>query len=770
MSSSDFSYKFLDRELNNQRLREPVGVDLDPSVDDVVVAPSSSTPSVLRPRVQGPYQRQTRQVELNEGSQPFNTQRDWFRSQVLPQVFERIGSSSIDEIYDTIRQRESEESNSLYSQDNSPTGAIEPRETRFNSFPDWVEDSSGRTVGRQYPIPGLASEIEKSNSKIRTLIADLGLKEFLNVIDKYPELVPLLEDSKRNEGVVATRISGADFKPYQQYVDTEQVYSDPEARAFLYDTLLNRDPEVDAHLLRQAEKLYVSGDPEKQALGRSLLIEDGVPVSDLQAIESSAFQQKRPVIGGGGYVDLETSPEVRYINERARALNSALNKLDSPTYEAVREKFPGLSDRVPSVETERTYYSPTEYDTGLYGGEWEDFDPDESGYRVDVYRGPDSNELLNFDQNNFFKNKKLSRNVLRFLKDNPAFAPASVSFRTAGPMENLSYNVQDLPEELKLPIMRFVNEASMISRPGGTILQNSPVTNYDLIDKARIEGKTPKTSSYLRMNEPFEEKNVSAPSIRGQAYTLSGYGPTSIGNEQFTFIDRQGNAIPLQPFPPERPLVGRISIGDNYADATPAASYKSQPRYYSTLVPGVTPETINRIAGDIKRTPSSLLPGVADLIPSAEAVRRGYQEGPQAMGEQMAKDFVAGLPVAAAAAPILSSAPLAPLAPGIGAGLVGNAAVEAVNEVVRQQTGEGIVPKIRQAIGTRPRTGVSSAGYRAPTAEYRPQQITKATPQAVANLKKQQTQNEIQRRLRLVGERFNPGKGEFGLTEILFGR
>lgn len=769
MSSSDFSYKFLNRELNNQRLREPVGVDLDPSVDDVVVAPSSSIPSILRPRVQGPYQRQTRQVELNEGSQPFTTRRDWFRSQILPQVFERIGSSSIDEIYDTIRQRESEESNSLYSQDNSPTGAIEPRETRFNSFPDWVEDSSGRTVGRQYPIPGLASEIEKSNSKIRTLIADLGLKEFLNVIDKYPELVPLLEDSKRNEGVVATRISGADFKPYQQYADTEQVYSDPEARAFLYDTLLNRDPEVDAHLLRQAEKLYVSGDPEKQALGRSLLIEDGVPVSDLQAIESSAFQQKRPVIGGGGYVDIETSPEVRYINERARALNSALNKLDYPTYEAVKEKFPGLSDRVPSVETERTYYSPTEYDTGLYGGEWEDFDPDESGYRVDVSRGGNSNKLLSFDQGDF-SGSEISRNVLRFLKDNPAFAPASVSFRTAGPMENLSYDAKDLPEELKLPIMRFVNEASMISRPGGTILENSPVKNYDLIDKARIEGKTPKTSSYLRMNEPFEEKNVSAPSIRGQAYTLSGYGPTSIGNEQFTFIDRRGNAIPLQPFPPERPLVGRISIGDNYADATPAASYKSQPRYYSTLVPGVTPETINRIAGDIKRTPSSLLPGVADLIPSAEAVRRGYQEGPQAMGEQMAKDFVAGLPVAAAAAPILSSAPLAPLAPGIGAGLVGNAAVEAVNEVVRQQTGEGIVPKIRQAIGTRPRTGVSSAGYRAPTAEYRPQQITKATPQAVANLKKQQTQNEIQRRLRLVGERFNPGKGEFGLTEILFGR
>jgi len=232
MSSSDFSYKFLDRELNNQRLREPASVDLDPSVDDVVVdpsvddvvvAPSSYISSTLRPRVQDPYQRQTRQLQLqlNEGSQPFATRRDWFRSQVLPQVFERIGSPGIDEIYDIVREREREELNSLYSQDNSPTGAIEPRETRFSRYPDWIEDSIGRTIGRQESIPGLANEIEKSNSKIRTLIADLGLKEFLNVINKYPELVPLLEDSKRNEGVVAKRISGADFKPYQQYADTE---------------------------------------------------------------------------------------------------------------------------------------------------------------------------------------------------------------------------------------------------------------------------------------------------------------------------------------------------------------------------------------------------------------------------------------------------------------------------------------------------------------------------------------------------------------------
>ena len=172
----------------------------------------------------------------------------------------------------------------------------------------------------------------------------------------------------------------------------------------------------------------------------------------------------------------------------------------------------------------------------------------------------------------------------------------------------------------------------------------------------------------------------------------------------------------------------------------------------------------------IKRTPSALLPGAADLIPSPEAIKTGYAKGPVEMGKQMASEFAQSLPSAAAASAVLSTPAVAPLAPGIGAGLVGIAGAKALNEVVRQQTGEGIVPKIRQAIGTRPRTGVSSAGYRTPTAEYRPQQITKATPQAVANLKKQQTQNEIQRRLRLAGERFNPRKGEFSLSELLFGR
>ena len=205
-------------------------------------------------------------------------------------------------------------------------------------------------------------------------------------------------------------------------------------------------------------------------------------------------------------------------------------------------------------------------------------------------------------------------------------------------------------------------------------------------------------------------------------------------------------------------------VGES-ADPESASKY-----FYGTFAPGVTPDTLTRMAGDISRTPSSLLPGVADLIPSPAAVRAGFQQGPVEMSQQMVRDFAAGLPAAAVAAPILASPAVAPLAPGIGAGLVGKAATEALNEAVRQQTGEGIVPKIRQAIGTRPRTGVASPQPQRSSADYKPAEITKATPQAAANLKKQRTQNEIERRIQLARERFNPSRGEFGLSEMLFGR
>lgn len=174
------------------------------------------------------------------------------------------------------------------------------------------------------------------------------------------------------------------------------------------------------------------------------------------------------------------------------------------------------------------------------------------------------------------------------------------------------------------------------------------------------------------------------------------------------------------------------------------------------------------IARNIKRAPSSLLPGLADLIPSPEAIRTGYAQGPVEMGKQMAKEFTQSLPTAAGAAMLLSTPAAAPLAPGIGAGLVGTAAARALNEVVRQETGEGIVPKVRQFLGTAPRTGIS-----APLAQGAKPLVAQVKPLTAAQkdqMYKNQTRSEMQRRLDLARERFNPRGGEFGISELLFGR
>ena len=189
------------------------------------------------------------------------------------------------------------------------------------------------------------------------------------------------------------------------------------------------------------------------------------------------------------------------------------------------------------------------------------------------------------------------------------------------------------------------------------------------------------------------------------------------------------------------------------------------------LETGPTPavrQAFERPVRAISRNPASLLPGAADLIPSPEAIQTGYKQGPAAMGQQMGNEFVQNLPTSAAFAGALSTPVLAPLAPGIGLGFVGSAAVNAANEVVRQETGEGIVPKVRLFIGTAPRTGVSAKPRKAERPLYA--QVTQTSPASVKESQRLANRNELQQRIDLMRERFNPRKGEFGLSELLFGR
>jgi hypothetical protein len=51
------------------------------------------------------------------------------------------------------------------------------------------------------------------------------------------------------------------------------------------------------------------------------------------------------------------------------------------------------------------------------------------------------------------------------------------------------------------------------------------------------------------------------------------------------------------------------------------------------------------------------------------------------------------------------------------------------------------------------------------TAEIKP-----LSAQGKAEMTRRQNRNKLEKRLDLVKERFNPRKGEFGLSELLFGR
>jgi hypothetical protein len=240
-----------------------------------------------------------------------------------------------------------------------------------------------------------------------------------------------------------------------------------------------------------------------------------------------------------------------------------------------------------------------------------------------------------------------------------------------------------------------------------------------------------------------------------------------IEQAQYAYINKEGKVIPLQLKSAETPIRGQLSFSGGQAEVNQSSLPSNKTYYAIDPVTGAAAGALE-LGRAIKKTPASLLPGAADLIPSPEAIQTGYKQGPAAMGRQMGREFIESLPAGAAFAAALSTPVLAPVAPGVGLGFIGSAAARAANEVVRQETGEGIVPKVRQFIGTAPRTNVAGKPRMAAaplTAEIKP-----LSAQGKAEMNRRQNRNELQRRIELAGERFNPRRGEFGLSELLFGR
>lgn len=334
-------------------------------------------------------------------------------------------------------------------------------------------------------------------------------------------------------------------------------------------------------------------------------------------------------------------------------------------------------------------------------------------YEVAINRDPNASYLSPNDMNEA---------VLSMFEDKPYAGVYNIDFTVNG-----LYGDVDTPPEVKKDIMNFVSNNFRRGLPLGAVVKNNPYGN-----------------EMSRSNRDRGNK-------RAIWYQTFGFGADTPSG-QYGYIDPDtGNTVPIQPYR-SAPVQGE-------------STYK---RSYYSLDPVVAAtQGLRELGGAIRRTPAALAPGVADLIPSREAVQTGFREGPAAMGKQMAKEFVQSLPASAATAAVLATPALAPLAPGIGAGMVGTAGAKAVNEVVRQATGEGVIPKLRQAIGTAPRTGVASPQRRGPAVTPQIRPLNSAQRR---EMKRRQNRNELQRRIDLVRERFNPSKLEFGLSELLFGR
>jgi hypothetical protein len=367
------------------------------------------------------------------------------------------------------------------------------------------------------------------------------------------------------------------------------------------------------------------------------------------------------------------------------------------------------------------------------------------------------------------KNDQVSLNALRFLRDNPVANIGTITFDTAKPGEDYSgYSAQtDLPSEVTQRFQQFIKQAGLEQARPGTLVTNAPKDSDDLFNKRIRAGETAETSSTVRKLQPYYDKGQEMPNVRGVAYGDAGFGPVLKDGSQYGYVDAQGRVVPLQLTPTEFALRGQVrvpQVGPSVVrqDTLPLAS---TPRYYSgdpvtALVPGAM-----ELGRAIRRTPAALLPGAVDLIPSPEAIATGYREGLPAMGRQMATEFTQSLPVSAAAAGVLATPVVAPatalFGPGVAAGFAGVAGTRALNEVVRQQTGEGIVPKLRQALGTEPRTGIADRN------RARTLGVSGQPARVVPTRQMNPVVREVQNRLGLAGARFNPARGEFGLSELL---
>lgn len=689
------------------------------------------------------------------------------RNQVLPAVEnilnERQLRTGINRYLDE-RNQELSDRNSLYNIGRDLTSLANEQDfvrQTLERRPSQIDINFSRDRDIR-SIPGLTTQL----LEIQNAAAETELKNDLEKVNSYIERYP--ETASYFQGLVARGkpTIERDISGLKDYVDTEQQISKPEDRLRLYRKF-GSELGVPIEQIQKIESDYTSGDPAKQKEVIEYINRLGYG-SDLEAISSPALSRRFPVVGGGGYdsESQEAKQLKNYISKRSQDF-AALKREISPESRLQLFRTNNPSDSFLPKITETFSYDPETQTAKV--------DP-EGLYGISLSRGFNEQELQIEDPLRNFSDAEISTNVLRYLADNPITDVRSISFSTSTPdAPRPDYEAKDIPRPVFNLMESFIRENALSGMRPGTLLVNEPLATYDIARNLEAKGLDPSESSILRREDLFLGEK---PNRRAAAYRAGGFGPLTQSREQFAYVNSEGNIVPLQPTRPAGSLKGRLQI----EPAKVLMTRTSPPRlsivqsrepltskaYFSIDPVAAAATGLRELGAGIRQTPSALLPGAADLIPSPEAIRTGYSQGPEAMGRQMAQEFVQSLPAAAAATSVLATPIAAPFAPGIGAALVGTAGARALNEIVRQETGEGIVPKFRQFIGTAPRTRAASR----PRASESPltAQVKSLTPNQRAELQRQQNRGELQRRIDLAKERFNPRRGEFGLSELLFGR
>jgi hypothetical protein len=279
---------------------------------------------------------------------------------------------------------------------------------------------------------------------------------------------------------------------------------------------------------------------------------------------------------------------------------------------------------------------------------------------------------------------------------------------------------------------------------------------------------------------PVEQRSASNPDWRANLYEKEGLaGPVS--SQSFSsgygggskdvqrFVTGSKEILPLQPYAEFFQRAGEPTA-PSALGTTPAPDFTPLQKTVGTrnyLIGKNILEGRGNLGAGFR---SAVSVGAADLVPSREAVRDFYEGKPLQGFGRMAGDFASGIPTALATGAAVAAAPaLAPFVPGIAAGLTTIRVANAADEASRRQTGEGLISKFRQTLGTAPRTGYANSDFKTTTQTTTPQ-VTTLSPQQRKTMEQRQNRNELQKRVDLFKERFNPSRGEFGFSELVFGR